>query len=387
MTGSFFRVCDYGAVSLSLDDQRPHIQCCIDAAEAYAQLHGGADVIIDGAYRIEGGLRIKQDRVSLVFTSGGCLVPVGNFDTLRLEKDVPATWMYRNFVVNAIFDERLKTGGNSIAAKYVTEGRIEAFRGQCGWDGISMETYHDFGIDARITDYRGGVGCAYVKALAPGNARSDILKLDVICGGSTAPGMDGLFVDGFCHTITADRFYAVTVGRNALTVQNTIGDHIPSFLKFLDFQSDYAERCAVDALSASDISFFSPYMHGSKGWNNLNAAPGVEDLKILGGRITSAAQHGAFIFSDTCLIEGTNFRHNSEKTASVYSGIYLGPSARNTRINAVRSGSSSQKWGVAIDQSSDRFNVCGNDFTGNSVTGVYNGAGTGQTKIVSDNIY
>jgi hypothetical protein len=382
-----FYASSYGATSGASSDQQKYIQDCINAAETYAATHGGADVVIDGEYQIEDTLRISKSDVSLVFRGGGSLIPVGSFDTIHLEHASASTWMYRNYIDRGRFDEAGKTGGRLILSKYCAHSEWD-LQASGGYDGVNAESFHDITIGGRITDYTISSGGAYIRAVGPGSARSDLLKTDVTVGGDTNDNIDGLVIDGFVHTVTTDKFYAVRL-RYGIVSQNMVsGAHPPSFLRLYDFQCDYPAGGGFYATAGTDIEFVSPYVHGAADTTGggMVISNGVTQVRINGGRINGCEGHGLVLYGQEMLVCGTQIYLNGQAAANTYSGIFVGNPARDFQLIGNRSGSASQKYGCAISANADEYVVTGNNFLGNATAAILNAPGTSSTRVVDNNI-
>lgn len=382
-----FYASSFGATSGSGSDQKEAIQNCIDAAETYAATHGGADVVIDGQYRTEDTLRISQSGVSVVFQGGGSLVPVGDFDTIHLEHASASTWMYRNYIDRGRFDESGKTGGHLILSKFCAHAEWD-LQAENGYDGVHVESFHDITIKGRITDYTRASGGAYIRAVGPGSARSDILRANITIGGDSNDEIYGLLIDGFVHTVTSDRLYAIKVGYGIVTQNTVSGSSDPMFLRMREFQCDYPKNGAFYGVVGTDFEFDGGYAHGvtNAAGAAFVAASSVSSLRLKGGRITGCQGHGIISGAADVTFEGMQVFTNGQATANTYSGILLQSASRDYQIVGVRSGSSSQKYGLAISSGADEYVVTGNNFLDNATAGVLNTPGTAATRVVANNL-
>ncbi|WP_104662858.1 right-handed parallel beta-helix repeat-containing protein [Ensifer adhaerens] len=392
----------YAAVGNNANNQTPAIQAAIDDAEIAALAAGGADVIFPdgGEYRITAGLRVKQGGVNLIGEGGAALYPVGNFDTIRFESASTQTYMYRNSIQGLLSFEAGKTGGVTLAGKYVADCEFElsGFNGFSGWE---LESFNTAKITGKLNSYTGGAGAYYGHAiggrLLPGggyNARSDSLILNLITGGALCAGMQGVILDGFMHTVTAERLFCINVGGNGVITQNSVSAvDKPAFLEFKDLQCDGCSSDSVRLNSGQDIVFNGGHLNRSRTGSNLYIAPGVKDVAASATRFIGATKDGIEHYGKGLRLNGIIAKNNSNNefggSTNVYRGLIMGSTSRDVAVSGCQFGDadtpSFQSYGIAIDGAANSFGITGNNVSHNQTGGIINNAGTGATKVVANN--
>jgi hypothetical protein len=386
---------EFGALGNNTGNQAAAIAAAIAKAETIAATKGGCDVIVPaGRYRITAGLWVKRGRINLIFTGGAELVPVGNFDTLRFEHDTPATFIYKNHLVDCVADETGKTGGRALVGRYLAESDFK-MSAAGGFDGVLLEAFNTVDFWGRLT---GLTSATAVHTLVRGGgsvARSDVLRIGgLVMGGTYVAGQHGLVLDGFVHTVTGHSVYAVNVGGKGFWARNTISaaDN-PTFINMFDMQTDYCAE-AVNLDKGQIANFYGLVANGSRAGDNVYIGQNWTDANVYGGRSTGAKQAGiAVAGSDVSIADMTVLSNSSDQyggTLGTYPGIIVGSTSSGTRVIGCRSGwsgtSNYQKHGIQIDVGAAAFIVKDNDVRFNVNPGINNGAGTSSTKIVADNI-
>ncbi len=392
----------YGAVGTNTGDQKASMQAAIDAAEAAAVTAGGADVIIPdgGRFRHTSGLRVKRGGVNVIFQGDGGLVPVGNFDTLRFESATAQTYLYRNHVENMLSFEAGKTGGLTLAAKYVADCEFD-IHGLNGFSGFEVESFNTTKVKGKLDSYTGGGGAYYGRAIGGRslgggnyNARSDALMLDLIAGGTLSAGMLGIIIDGFVHTVTADRLYCVNIGSNGVITQNSYSaTDNPTFLRFYDLQCDGCSGDSVRLNAGQDIVFSGGHMNRSRTGSNLYVSSGVKDVAADGTHFIGATKHGIEHYGKGLRLAAVLAKNNSNNefggATNTYHGLILGSTSRGADVAVSQFGDpdtpSFQAYGIAIDAAANNFGIGFNNVSQNQTGGIINNAGTGATKVVANN--
>jgi hypothetical protein len=391
------RVTQEGALGNAAANDATAIQNAIAEAEIIAAAKGGCDVIFPpGAYRINSGLRVRRDRINLIFRGGAKLLPFGSFDTLTFQSASAATFIYQNNLVAALFEETNKTGGKALVGKYLAESVLELTTAG-GFDGIQLDTFNTVDLTARLT---GLTSASAIHCLVRGGgsvgARSDVLRIHkMVMGGNYVPGQTGLVIDGFVHTVIGKSVYGVNVGGRVLVTQNTISaaDN-PAFLNFWDFQTDFQRDEAIFLAEGQIAEFQGAICNGSRASSNIFVGSSFKDARFIGGRSTGAALAGIAIAGTDTAVIGMKCMSNSSNqytgTLNTFPGIVVGGASSGTRILGCRSGDLTtptfQSSGIQIDTGATNFIVKDNDVRGNVASGVVNGAGTSASKIVDDNI-
>jgi len=392
-----FNVTAYGARANGTSDDTVAIQKAVNAAQAAG---GGIVAFPAGRYKTTATVRISSNGVALVGVGGGSvLAPVGNFDTLVYQSFTPATHIYYNRLSDIVIDENGKTGGRLLVGGYNAQFISERLVAYGGWSGMSFDNFNNVTLfQTRITDYRGGAGAHYVRLTGGigGVGRSDVCSLTrVVFGGALSLGMRGIDVDGFVHTVNGSSVHCVNIGGEALHTRNTVGaPEVPSFITMDDFESDFAQLEAVRLDLGARIFFTNSQIHGSRTRAGIYVAGGVKSCSFTGGFVSGSQQAGIAIAGRDVTVTGMNFLLNSSNqfggALGVYPGILVGGSSRGTVVTGCRSGSADnpafQSWGCQVDTGADDFVVTGNNLRNNVNSGVINGAGTGPTRLVANNI-
>ena len=383
----------YLADGTNTGDQSGAIQQAIDAAEAIAATYGGCDVVLTGKLRITSGLRVARGGVNLVFANGAQLVPVGSFDTIRVEHDTAATWMYRNKIVNGLLDETGKTGGRTLVARYVADANFD-LESAGGYDGLLIDTFNTVDLRARLTNYTSAT-CDYVRAQggASGQARSDTLRIkSLVMGGNYVNGQDGLVIDGFVHTVVGTHVFAVNIGGRPIHCLNSVGaSDVPTFITMLDYEADYC-KLATYFETGQVAELASSTMNGSRADHGVIVGSGWTDMRINGGRYTGCALSGILIGNSGTIIKGAKISANSSNeftgTLNTYPGILIGGGSSGAIITGCRSGDAStstyQRCGVQIDTGATNFIITDNDFRHNATAGLINGSTATDGKIFNN---
>jgi hypothetical protein len=85
-----------------------------------------------------------------------------------------------------------------------------------------------------------------------------------------------------------------------------------------------------------------------------------------------------------------NFLWNSAPQPGAFPGILVGGTSRGTAVTGCRSGDAAnpgfQRNGCQVDTGADDFVITGNNFRNNLNPGVLNGAGTGPSRLIANNI-
>lgn len=323
--------------------------------------------------------------------------PAGNFNTLHFAAGT--VYLYGNMVVDLLFDESEKTGGNTIYGQYVAQFHAIRVYGGAGWNGWYFHNFNNVTLDhCRFESYRGvHYGKAIGGGAGPGKGRSDVLRLfGMVLGGSRNPGMVGILVDGFVHTVNGWGVHFVGIGGQALLTQNSFGaEEDPSFFTFDDLECDYPDRECIRLNAGQRYFFVNPQLHGTRGaTSNIYINGNVRGVSFTGGFSTGAQQAGIAIAGRDVTISAMHFYANSNPqfggSKNIYPGILLGSTSRVVTVTGCRSGqeatSDYQSSGCQLDTGADGFVVVGNDFRYNVRGAINNGTGTGPSKLAANNI-
>lgn len=369
------------------DDTAP-IQAAIDAAGAAG---GGIVFFPRGTYKTTASLRCSAHHVTLAGVGhASALRPVGSFDTLRFAGN---GHLYGNRVQDLLLDEVGKTGGHGLVGDHVAQFHAMRVYAGNGWNGWHFHNFNNVTLDhCRFESYRGAYyGRATGGGRGPGKGRSDVLRLfGVVCGGARKAGIIGIDVDGFVHTVNGWGVHFVNIGAQALYARNSLGaENNPSFFTFDDLECDYPGQECIRVDVGLRFFFNNVQVHGSQGASNILIGEGVRSVSFTGGFSTGARDAGIAVAGRDVAISAMHFAANSAGTHNRYPGILLGHTSRDVTVTGCRSGQEPtagwQSSGCQIDTRADGFVIVGNDFRYN-VLGVNNGAGTGPTRLVANNI-
>jgi hypothetical protein len=388
---------DHGARGDGIANDTAAIQNAIH----YAQSRGGGRVFFPvGRYRTTSPLRVSAGNVELCGSGGGSvIVPQGNIDTLVFASTVPGTYLYNDRLMDLTVDETAKTGGRLLVGNHLAQFISERVTAYGGWSGMAFDNFNNVSlIHPRLTDYRGGAGTAYVRLTggANGIGRSDVAYLmRAVFGGAMSPGMRGLDIDGFVHTINGWACHFVNIGGEGLHMRNTIGAaQGPAFLTMDDFECDYPLLECVRLDVGLRVAFNNMQVNGARTRAGIFVGNLVKTCSFTGGFVSGSQQAGIAIAGRDVAVTGMNFLFNSSDefggARGVYPGILVGGTSRGVVISGCRSGDADswnfQRNGLQIDTGADEFVVTGNNFRNNVNPGVLNGAGTGTAKLVTNNI-
>lgn len=394
-SGATFNVRTAGAKGDGVSDDTAPIQASIDAAGKT----GGIVFFPPGIYKTTAGLRCSAGNVVLAGTgSASTIRPAGNFDTLHFAPP-GKIHLYRNTVMDLLFDETEKTGGRTIAGELVALFQAIRVHGVAGWDGWH---FHNFGgVTLSECHFEGYRGACYGRATGGGNGkdkgRSDVLRLvGLVHGGTRKEGMIGIDIDGFVHTIDGWGVYLVGIGAQGLLVRNSFGAELdPTFLTFDALECDFPDLEGI-RLEAGERFFFSnTELHCTRNAaSNIYIGPKIKGVSFTGGFSTGAQHAGIEINGRDVTVSAMHFYTNSNPQfggkKNIYPGILLGNTARDVIITGCRSGQEAtqdfQSCGCRIEKGADGFVITGNDFRHNGRTAIENGAGTGETKIIANNL-
>lgn len=120
----------------------------------------------------------------------------------------------------------------------------------------------------------------------------------------------------------------------------------------------------------------------------------VRGVSFTGGFSCGAQRAGIAIDGRDVTLSAMHFYFNSSNefggAKNTYPGILLGMACKDVTVTGCRSGQEAtqeyQSSGCQVDTTADGFVIVGNDFRYNVLPGVNNGAGTGSTKLIANNI-
>ena len=377
-------------------DDTASIQAAVNAAQ---ERGGGLVAFPPGRYKTTATIRISTSEVGLVGAGGSSvIVPVGDFDTFVFQS-FKKTELYRNRLSDLVIEERGKTGGRLVVGEFVAQFISERLVGVDGWSGVSFNNFNSLSLAyLRLDGYRGGAGSHYVRLTggAGGNGRSDVAFL-LFCtfGGRTSLGMRGLDIDGFVHTVNGWACHFITLGGEALHTRNTIGaPNIPCFITMDNFEADFPALEAVRLDVGERIFFNNMQIHGSKSRCGIFIGAGVRTCSFTGGFVSGCREAGFAIGGRDVALSGVNVLFNSSRefggARGVHPGILVGKPSRGTVITGCRSGDAEhpdwQRVGCHVEAGADDFVITGNNFRNNKEAGVSNEAGSGEAKLIANNI-
>lgn len=391
-----FNVKNFGAKGNGTDDDTLAIRSAIRKVIADS---GGEVFFPAGVYKTTGLLKIGSGRVCLRGEGHASVIrAIGNFNTVDFS-GAKNDHIYGNKIMDLLFDEAGKTGGKTIVGNYVAQFYAIRIFGANGWNGFQFHNFNNVTVeDCRFESYRGEF---YGKATGGSlggddNDRSDVMRLyNLVFGGTRKIGMIGFEIDGFVHTVNGWSVHFVGIGAQALLVRNTIrAKQDPTFLTFDDFECDYAEQEAIRIEEGLRMFFNNSQIHGTKGeTSNIFIGKNTRCISFTGGFSTGANQCGIAIAGKDVTVSAMHFSENNNRTSNkVYPGILLGGTSKGVIITGCRSGGPEgsavvQSSGCQVDTGADDFVIVGNNFRFNDKKEVNNGAGTGPSKLIANNIF
>lgn len=385
---------DFGARGDGTTDDTAAIQATIDAT---GKSGGGRVFLPAGFYETTATLRCSAHSIAICGEGAATtLRPLGNFDTIRFAGDRE---LYRNSIFDIAFDERKKTGGSTIVGERVAQFVAERVYGISGWNGWHFHNFNCVTLnDCRFEGYR---GVFFGRATGGGQGhrkgRIDVLRLTgLVHSGSRTPGIVGLDIDGFVHTINGVGVYLVGIGAEALRARNTIGaESNPSFFAFVDFEADYPGGEAIRLDVGEHFYFTNALVHATrKAASNIYIGPGVTGVTLTNGFSTGSHQAGIHVEGRSVTISAMHFHANSSTefggTKGKYPGILIGKEARDIIVTGCHAGREAvhdfQSCGCEIKDGADGILITDNDFRHNISPGVKNHTGAGSTTLVANNL-
>ena len=135
-------------------------------------------------------------------------------------------------------------------------------------------------------------------------------------------------------------------------------------------------------------------LHGSRTRAGIYISDGVKTTTLAGGFVSGSHQAGLAIAGQDVTVTGMQFLSNSSDefggARGTCPGVIVGFSSRGVSVTGCRSGEAAtadyQSYGCQVDTGADDFVITGNNFRNNVNPGVNNGAGTGPTKLIANNI-
>jgi hypothetical protein len=393
-----FDVRDYGARGDGIVDDQPAIQQALDDAAT----DGGIVYVPPGRYRTTAPLAVTASNVVLRGAgNASILAPEGAFDTIVVQAPTARTFLYDVRVGDLLLDEVGKTGGHAVYGNHVANFIAERLYGNAGWNGLAFDTFNNVTlIHPRFISYRGGTGAAYLRltggAGGDDSARSDAARIThAVFGGDLVLGMKGIDIDGFVHTVNLFNVHLINIGAEGLHTRNSIGaGNVPTFITADDFESDYSQLEAIRLDAGISFTFVGALLNGSRSRANVYVGPESRSATFSGG-FSSGAQHSGIAIAgkDVC-ISAMHFKFNSSDefggARNSYPGILIGSTSRGVTVTGCRSGEAAsqgfQRHGLQIDVEADDFCITGNLLRNNASGGILNGAGTGATKVVANNV-
>jgi hypothetical protein len=390
-TVSALNIRDFGAKGDNAADDTAAIQ-------AAAGLGGGIVFIPPGRYITRSTLTFTKGETALLGVGrASMIVPIGNFDTVAIASP-EGKELYGNRIADIYFDETRKMGGLTFIGKRIAQLILNRVVGSNGWNGWHFHNFNNVTLElCRFDSYRGEY---YGKATGGGpgpGKRSDVLRLfGLVMGGQRKPGIVGLDIDGFVHTVNGWGVHLINVGGQGLIAQNTLGaENDPNFFTFDDFECDYPDRECIRLDAGHRFFFANAQINGARGpASNVFIGPKVSSVAFTGG-FSSGAQHsGIAIEGSDVNLSAMHFHFNSSPefggSKNAHAGILLGPNSRDVTVTGCRSGQKAtrdwQSVGCQIEKTADGFVILGNDFRYNVTPGVKNRAGRGPSKIIANNI-
>jgi hypothetical protein len=397
----------FGATASGSSSDVVAIQNAIDACPP----SGGVVFFPPGRYRTSSPIHVRRSNVVLQ-GSGGALDPdparngrngsviaaVGNFDTLVF-RSAAASWIYGNRILDLLLDETGKTGGRTIYGEKVAQFNAQRVSAEGGHNGIEFNQFNILLLsEIHLVYYRGASGSAYLRLTSgSGSAdRGDVAWIrDCIFStdsGGRSPGMKGVDIDGFVHTVNLTRIGVGNSGAEALLVRNAVGaSQAPAFVTAYDLEIEFPQLECIRLDAGAKLSFTGSVLHGSLSRDNVYVGGACANADFTGGCSTGAWRSGIAIAGKDVTVTSMRFSENNQMGPNApYPGILIGGTASGVVVSGCRSGEPHpggvQRYGLQIDTGAEGFCVTGNTLTNNRLGPWISGAAVGTpTKIVGNN--
>ncbi|MEK6371609.1 MAG: glycosyl hydrolase family 28-related protein [Acidobacteriota bacterium] len=386
------------------DGSRPDQDAIRNAIDACAP-DGGVVLFPPGRYRTTATVFVRGSNVTLQGSGRATvLAPAGDFDTVVI-KSPTSDYLYGNRILDLLFDESGKTGGRMIYGERAAQFTAQRVSGESGFNGMELNQFNIVCLyELHLVYYRGGAGSAYLRLTSgsvPTNradvawVRDSILSTD---DDHPSPGMKGIDIDGFVHTVNLTKVGIGNSGAEALLVRNSVGGiDVPTFITAYDLEIEFPALECIRLDAGVKCSFTSSVVHGSKWRDNVYIGAACRGVDFTGGCSTGARQSGIAIAGKDIAVCSMHFSENNQMGADApYPGILVGGSSRGVVITGCRSGETkpggSQRYGCQVDTEADDFCITGNNFVNNrekgGTSGVLSAAGSGTaTKVISRNAF
>ena len=391
----------FGAVGDGGSPDRAAIQNAIDACPP----EGGVVLFPEGRYRTTGSVDVRRSNITLQGSGRASVIsPVGSFDTVVVGSGTP-DYLYGNCILDLLFDESGKTGGRTLYGERVAQFTAQRLSGESGFNGIEFNQFNILRMcDLHLVYYRAGVGGAYLRLTSgsvPTN-RADVAWIrDCIFSTDNehlSPGMSGVDIDGFVHTVNLTKVGIGNSGATALLVRNSVRSiDVPTFITAYDLEIEFPQLECIRLDAGVKCSFTSCVLHGSKSGANIFAGAACRGADFTGGCSTGAHESGIAIAGKEVAVSSMRFSQNNQMGVSApFPGILVGGSSRGVVIAGCRSGEvepgGTQRFGCQVDTGADEFCITGNNFVNNrnsgGITGVISGAGPlTATRVIANNAF
>lgn len=393
-----FRASDYAAVGFA-SNQATQLQACINAAAAVIATSGGADVIIDGQFRVDAGLVISTSRLNVFGNFNAVVAGYGSFNTFTIGGSAAGSETYRNHFCGVSFAAQNKTGGAELLCKYVAQTTVQDVIIDNPSVGARLESFNDFTLDGlKIAAARGTCGLWLRAGGSSSGTRADVLRSRGLVmsssGYATSGNVHGIIIDGALQTVDFDGACLTAIDGRAVWIRHTVGaSYAPAFVTLRALQTDfsYYEAVLMEAGNRNDLVACT--LNGAKNSSNIYVGSAVKGTRVEAGTLSGAKLGGIDIFGQEISVTGTHVTDNSAPaqggTAGAWPGIAIESSARSILVTGANCGSVTNptfhSYGVQINAGADDYAVTGNQCK-YTVGGIYHGNSASNSRVVANNV-
>lgn len=203
----------------------------------------------------------------------------------------------------------------------------------------------------------------------------------------------GLTLDSNSACVTLDKAQ-INSAVTGVLLNNTLSGIAPQSVKIVNSLIDHSVRDCIQGNFGMEMTVENTDLHWSATGRGATLGSGMTGaLAVRGCHVWANALNGiAFGGGNARLqLHGNRVNNNSVAAPNTYAGIWAVPNSKRLSIKDNFAGDdpwggTAQKYGIQIDAGSDNFIVTGNECLGNGTAGLFNGAGTGPTKLVANNL-
>jgi hypothetical protein len=392
-TAVWFNVRDYGALG---DGTTDDTAACA-AATAAAEVAGGVVYFPPGTYKVS-GLTIAASKVEFRGDGTASIIAMSSATGNTVTVSAAAQ---RQFV--AIRDLKFapsvtRTSGAEIAAGWFFNLTIEGVTFNGPGAGFKINSCMDLGVTTRdnavvfLQSLRADFFARFVYVV-----RVLDLWVSQVSTDANAAGANTIIIDGGVESSSWNECDFVNSANNdtsgtgaVLTLRAT--DYATSPPRFNTFQACFFDShgTGLSASAGKDITFVQCWFSARPNQGALVSGSACENFVFEGCRFENCGNHGLSITNGTdhqvigCTAVSNDTRAGGASGFNV-SGVTGLVFVGNRAYNRASFGGS-QDYGLVLVSGVDQFVVTNNDLRGNATGGISNGAGTGTTKIVYNNL-